>query len=286
MFYLSGAEIFLSSTLALTADDTGTAADLEHLRKRYIEFGVSIGGDSVRPIDETQPYCYNEDRILDLISKYKDYSQLTDIETDTSTTPHEARVSAMRAVKEGKEHLEKVNADLAGLFNFAIHTLFYHRSHESGGGSVSSAPGVIWCAPRLNWTCDDMAEFLVHELTHNMLFIDERRYQHYIDFDDIALPENYARSAILMKPRPLDKVFHSLIVSHEVLSFRMENGEPATPNVHPSSMVMHDAAMETIKTIRELISKKDLVTDRFTELLDNVHTSFTTMDIQRRMDAA
>lgn len=286
MFYLSGTEVFLSSTLALTANENGTATDLEQLRKLYIDFGVSIGGNEVRPTDDAQQYCYDEKRIFSLISKYKDYSQLTDIETDTFETPHEARLAAMLAVSEGKKHLEKTNANLAELFDFAIHTLFYHRSHKSGGGSVSSAPGVIWCAPRINWTCDDMSEFLVHELTHNMLFIDERRHQHYVDFDDIALSENYALSAILMRPRPLDKVFHSLIVSHEVLSFRNQNGEPSAPNVHPSSAAMHAAAMETIRTIRDLISRKSLVTFRFIELLDKAEASFAAMNILRGDTAA
>lgn len=278
MFYLNGPQEFLSSILALTAQNGNTASDLSDLRKRYIDFAVSIGGDSVRPTNDKDQYCYDEDRILPLVSKYRDYSQLTDIETDTFETPHESRINAMNAVSGGKKKLFSVNEDLSTLFDFVIHTMFYHRSKESGGGSVSSAPGVIWCAPRLNWTEDDMAEFLVHELSHNMLFIDERRYQHYIDFDDIAVPENYARSAILMRPRPLDKVFHSLIVSHEVLSFRLENGEPSDPNVHPSSAVMYDAAMETIRTIKELLSKKALVTSRFFDLMDKVESSFEAMN--------
>lgn len=191
----------------------------------------------------------------------------------------------MNAVNTGKERMKGINPVLCAIFDFAIHTIFYHRSKESGGGSVSSAPGVIWCAPRLNWTPDDMAEFLVHELTHNMLFIDERRYQHYIDFDDIAKPENYARSAILMRPRPLDKVFHSLIVSHEVISFRLENGEPEAPNVHPSNTVMLDAAHDTIESIHGLLSNKSLVTSRFMELLDKIEASFTLIANEKKRDA-
>lgn len=277
MYYLNNPQEFISSVLALTAKDGNTCSDISELRNRYIDFAVSVGGEAVRPSDTEDSYCYNEERILSLISKYKDYSQLTDIETDTSETSHESRVNAMKAVSEGKKHLQQSNNELGSLFDFAIHTMFYHRSKESGGGSVSSAPGVIWCSPRLNWTKEDMAEFLVHELTHNMLFIDERRYQHYIDFDDIAIPENYAKSAILMKPRPLDKVFHSLIVSHEVLSYRMENGEPVNPNVHPSTQKMYDAALETIDTIRELLGRKTLVTTRFLELMDKVEISLETI---------
>ena len=286
MYYLNSPQEFISSVFALTVKDGDTCSDISELRNRYIDFAVSLGGEAVHPSNISDSYCYKEDRILSLISKYKDYSQLTDIETDTSETSHRSRVNAMKAVNEGRKHLKKSDNELGSLLDFAIHTMFYHRSKESGGGSVSSAPGVIWCSPRLNWTKEDMAEFLVHELAHNMIFIDERRYQHYIDFDEIAKPDNYAKSAILMKPRPLDKVFHSLIVSNEVLSYRMKHGEPVNPNVHPGTQKMYDAALETTDTIRELLKRKTLVTPRFLELMDKVETSLEAIKNANNLKAA
>lgn len=51
-------------------------------------------------------------------------------------------------------------------FDFFIHTMFYQRARHSGGGSVSGALGVIWCAINRQWNDEDIVEFLVHELAH------------------------------------------------------------------------------------------------------------------------
>lgn len=274
MFYLNGPELTFKSLLALTAKEGVAAETMEQLRSRYIEFGVSIGGECVRPLDSRTLYCFDNERILELVSKYKDYSQLTDIETHTSETSRASRLQAMTVVDECRKWLQRTNPALHEFFSFIVHTMFYHRSRESGGGSVSSAPGVIWCAHRTDWSEGDLAEFMVHEMTHMLMFIDERRYQHYYDFDEIAKPENYARSAVLLRQRPLDKVFHSLLVSHEVLSFRCENGEPETPIVHPKSSIMLSAAYDTIGSIRAVPSLGSLVTPRLFTLLDQVEASF------------
>lgn len=274
MFYLNGPELTFKSLLALTANESGAAENMEQLRERYIDFSVSIGGECVRPLDSQTLYCFDNERILELVSKYKDYSQLTDIETDASDTSHASRLQAMAAVDGCRKKLQRTHPELHDFFSFIVHTMFYHRSYESGGGSVSSAPGVIWCAHRTDWSEDDLAEFLVHEMTHILMFIDERRHQHYYDFDEIAKPENYARSAVLMRQRPLDKVFHSLLVSHEVLSFRCGNGEPGVPIVHPKSGAMLSAAYDTIGSIRAVPALKSLVTPRLLALLDQAEASF------------
>jgi len=190
----------------------------------------------------------------------------------------------MARVAAAIEQLGKVNPGLGRVFDLVIHTLFFHRSRNSGGGSVSSAPGVIWCSPRRTWSPDDMAEFLVHEFTHNMLFLDERRYEHYKDPQLLADPEMFAVSAVLKIPRPLDRTFHSLVVASEVLSFREENGEPAAPLVHPSTQELLRSCRSTIDGIRAVIARKSLVTPRFLEVLEKVDEQVRGM--MRRDEAA
>lgn len=277
MYYLYGGKCFIGSVYALVAGRHPEISDESQLRSAYLEFSRSVGGDCVAPSEHDERYCFDPDRIEKLIGKFTEKSRLTDIVADVQKTPEEARVAAMRRVTDGIARINAIDPDLHDVFNFAIHTLFYHRSNESSGGSVSSSPGVIWCGPRTNWSDDDMAEFLVHELAHNMLFIDERRYQHYIDFDEIAKPENYAISAVLNKPRPLDKVLHSLVVAHELLSFReaMGDNEGHGRVAHPETKRLFSSYLDSLESVRDLLARKDLVSDRAKEIVESLSRSPT-----------
>lgn len=63
----------------------------------------------------------------------------------------------------------------------------------------------------------------------------------------MLLEENYAMSAILAKKRPLDKVFHSILVCTEVLLARRDVfGHPAAPKLHPPTSIMLNQAFESI----------------------------------------
>lgn len=279
MYFLEGAPEVLKTVTLLIADEQGSGldVDVESLRDRYIEFCISVGGEELRPLDNNIQFCFNAERINKLVLKYTDYSQLTDINADLEETPVEVRQEAMSAILAGKDRLREADETLYELFEFMIHTMFYHRSKKTGGGSVTSAPGQIWCAHRRNWSDWDIAEFLVHELAHNIVFLDERRYVHYINFDDIAKTENYVTSAVLNRPRPLDKVIHSLVVAHEVLRFRELSGEPLLPKVHPASLTMLNNSMRSLKEAKYTVGSRSLVTDRVLYILDKLELSFDAM---------
>jgi hypothetical protein len=57
-------------------------------------------------------------------------------------------------------------------------------------------------------------------LAYHLLLIDERVHGHYVSYAKLADKRNYAHSAILKCNRPLDKVFHSLVVATELLASR------------------------------------------------------------------
>lgn len=270
MFYLHGEPDCLTTLLLVTAKDDGVARRESQLRDYYLDFVTAIGGPELRPATASEKITYDDARITKLMAKHTDYLVPTDLTVGVLETPLSARREAMARVAAAIEHLRVVNPSLHRLFDLVIHTLFFHRSQNSGGGSVSSAPGTIWCSPRRHWSLTDTAEFLVHELTHNMLFLDERRFEHYVDPQVLQQPENFAVSAVLKIPRPLDRAFHSLVVASEVLSFREENGEPETPHVHPSTLDLARACQGTIDGIRAVISRKALVTQRFVDILERV----------------
>lgn len=91
---------------------------------------------------------------------------------------------------------------------------------------------------------------------------------HYKSYHEIIKKENFPWSAILNKPRPLDKVFHSIIVSLEVLLFREHYlGHPEKPFLHPPSNILLSQTKNSIRTIIENPRIENLLTERSRNLL-------------------
>lgn len=154
--------------------------------------------------------------------------------------------------------------------NTFVETIFYEGSEVATGGSTSTAVGAIWANPHPKFHTTDTLEFLIHELTHNLLFLDEWVHPHY-DYDEILKPQTWCNSAILMTNRPLDKVVHSIIVATEIVLFRRELiGEPDDPRAHPPSKSLIEAVAESIRQIRALPGSKAFLKERVWFLLDNV----------------
>lgn len=161
------------------------------------------------------------------------------------------------------EKIKALNPDIHTLFNLTIDSLFLRHSKGSGGGSTSNAIGVIWINCRPNWSEQDLIELMVHELSHNLVFIDELRHLHFTNYKMIALEENFAKSAILKIKRPIDKVFHSIVVAIEVLHMRKNHlSEPKDPKVHPPSDKMISQTREALDSLRSLNQYENLLTER------------------------
>ncbi|WP_387491810.1 aKG-HExxH-type peptide beta-hydroxylase [Photorhabdus sp. RM96S] len=165
----------------------------------------------------------------------------------------------LAALEELKLRMPQIYA----VFQMAIDSLFLRDSKNSGGGSTSNAVGVIWINSRKHWHVQDLTELLVHELTHNLVFIDELRYLHFHDYKLLQNEANFAKSAILNIKRPIDKVFHSIVVAVEVLLVRRNYlGEPEKCHVHPPSDKMLIQALEALNSLADLPNYKDLITER------------------------
>ncbi|WP_323837558.1 aKG-HExxH-type peptide beta-hydroxylase [Photorhabdus africana] len=162
-------------------------------------------------------------------------------------------------VRKGYIQLSSSNADIKLIFDLVIHTIFFRQSTNelsasSFGGSSSTAIGSIWISGHGNLTSHDVAEFLLHELTHHLLFIDERCHEQF-NYQEIIKPENYSMSALLGKRRPLDKVVHSILVSHEILNARRNYLESDMVTIHPATDVLK---RNTINSIAETLAMKNL----------------------------
>lgn len=164
--------------------------------------------------------------------------------------------------------MASIDVDYYEVIDLVIHTIFSAKSELAGGGSTSAAIGCIWIDARSNWSDQDILEFLIHETTHNLIFLDELCYIHYLSYADIAKKENFAWSAILNKPRPLDKVFHSILVSTEVLLFREQYiGHPSHPHLHPPSEVLLSQTLRSIEYLAENSSLSAFLAPRGITLL-------------------
>ena len=136
--------------------------------------------------------------------------------------------------------------------------------------------------PRKNWTPHDLFELFVHEVTHQLVFLDEYRYQHYKSREELSPQENYAISAVLKIPRPIDKVLHSLVVNYEILAFRCSLDYSIHSNVHPKSDEMLKQVSITVDSVRKVNSDKNLLLPRALQLLDMIEVGSKKMKINEK----
>ncbi len=161
------------------------------------------------------------------------------------------------------DQLSQTDPERAQVFSLIMNAVFCAHSEWAHGGSSSSSIGILWINPKSVWEPLDGAELLVHEMTHQLLFLDERRYKHYRDYSQITKKENFARSAILKKQRPLDKVLHSLVVTTEILLYRNKwNLHNRLHKLHGSSESLLKSAFDCIESIQSLETFEDLFLDR------------------------
>lgn len=190
---------------------------------------------------------------------------------EKTADPEASEKSALlgRALQE----LALYSADHRALFDTLVTEIFILPSAIAKAGSTSAALGVIWANPRLHHTLHDVIEILVHECTHQTMFIDEFRYSHY-NYDLMPDRSTWATSAILHVPRPLDKVLHSAVVAAEILLLREEVlGHPVRPAIHPHTPVLRRQLSASLESMESIASKSPgirIFRDRAYEILDNL----------------
>lgn len=267
MFYTQGLAANVETIAYLSATKHYPANGHLTLRQAYKHFLKLLQHQDYQ-MPGHEVICHDQEKIEPVIRMFTDRSLLSDLTTDVLPTPLTSSLEAMRVVEQALSIMQASSAELAELFHLAIHTMFYARSSHSGGGSVSTAIGVIWCSHRRDWSLLDVMEFLVHELTHSLVSLDELRHQYFYSSDAIALPQNFARSAILNKARPLDKTLHSIVVGYEILALRQHlRYELRSPKAHPVSVTLRRQVIESIDDVESLPNLEELATPRVRRIL-------------------
>lgn len=271
MLHIIGLSEIFATIIALSSTESAFEAFTDYVPLRK---GFRLFLHKIQPtIPQTDvlfhnQYLYDTTLINKIIPHFSGTDFLTDMGATVQHTERKSMKEALAHIKHALSYIKNRQPDIFKLFNTVIHTLFYMRSRHEGGGSVSSAIGTIWCSNKKEWSLQDCTEFLLHELIHNVIFIDELRYRHYISLPRLGEEQNYCLSSILARPRPIDKVFHSLIVALEIVFARLEwLGEPVNPFVHPPTEQILKNIGNTIESLQS-ISHENLVTERFRFLLD------------------
>lgn len=176
-------------------------------------------------------------------SKLNDLSQASMIESLVFFDEEKYKEKIYTAISA----LESQNIELATLIKIIFRYLLFGKSSKAHGGSTSNALGILWVNPSDKWTIQDYCEFLVHEVTHQLLFLDERVYGHYSQYPQISKKENFAFSTILKRSRPLDKVIHSYFVGKNVLQYRLENWDHGENkfHLHPETQALKKGIRDT-----------------------------------------
>ena len=207
-------------------------------------------------------------------SKLDDLEQCSAIELNVIEDEQAKKKEIMQS---GLAALKIISPEHHALAELLVTDIVVLPSRLAFGGSTSDGLGIVWANPNLNWRALDASEFLVHELTHQCMFLDEICNNHY-HYDAILKEENWAQSAILNKLRPVDKVLHSVAVAIELLLFRERAGHPASSKAHPPTTKLIQQTNNSIASLKELNNRNHhLLTDRAKEILENCSAHLATL---------
>jgi hypothetical protein len=286
---LIGAKGCLETIYVLSAPYSDVANPATEVLKRGYQAFLGEAQPRLPSADQMAPVYVGPDEIEtygELYDAFDAGSNLDDTAydfQDARATPSASAhaLSQLNLTETQVRNLRSIHPTFGSIFDLAVNFVFAAASSDASGGTINSALGVLWADPRPEWGEQDHFEFLIHELSHILLFLDEWRFQLFRSLEELTDPDNYALSAIRGVARPLDKTFHSIVVSTEVLIARDRLlGHPAEPLLHPTSPILIQGTQASIDSIRALIPR-GILRPRAVDLLDLCEEALTTIDPTR-----
>ncbi|MFZ9595828.1 MAG: aKG-HExxH-type peptide beta-hydroxylase [Bdellovibrionia bacterium] len=278
MYYLMGLKWNLTNVGVLSYKhlDGRKPIGFSELKSGYLEYiksvqptlPISISSSLVEFVDDLEMEKTLLSFFIQKIKKTESDSIVTDV-TEASISDGFKNYDLYRkqrvldGMKNALLEIKTKEEKLHQLISLVINKIFSFPILGRGGGSTSTALGVIWANAPLHWDEIDHFELLIHEFTHNLYFLDEAAHRHYCDYKRLEAKENFAVSAILKIPRRLDRVMHSLVVGTEILLLR-ENliGHSHKFKAHPESKNLVINNLSTIETIYQIKNLSEIMTER------------------------
>ena len=115
--------------------------------------------------------------------------------TITQSRDEHAIRRRIAGLENALDRLRELDRALGELFDLVVNRVFVTSHNTARGGSFPTAIGVIWANPPDGCETRDLAEFLIHELSHQLLFIDDAVLHHYTD-PQAAAERGWALSAV------------------------------------------------------------------------------------------
>lgn len=269
------AQIETLVTLAGTTDFrvTKKLASLNALKERYRYFLASLAQRSVDLSCREPAYATTAVEASHLAALFSNDSVLDDKrQSDIIAEGNDPERRLKQERLEGAlREISLYSPSYADIFRTVVTDIFILPSAIARAGSTSAAIGVIWLNPKLSYPIADVMEILLHEFTHQAMFLDELRYGHY-SYGTIRDRSTWAKSAILNLSRPIDKVLHSLVVATEVLLFRQRHiGRPAAPRAHPPTSILLQQLDESLSSVEAAVRKHpNILMSRAKDIVGNV----------------
>ena len=150
------------------------------------------------------------------------------------------------------ELLQRYDAGVFEAISLLVARLLCAKKSGLGGGSFGDSLGVVWFDPDPSWESVDYAETLLHEATHQSVFVSDMvRRLFVLEPRELTHENALVTSAILQAPRPYDLAFHSACVAAALVDFYEKTEMPERSRKFAEPLKL---------TVAQLRSKGDFLT--------------------------
>lgn len=174
-----------------------------------------------------------------------------------------------RMLAEGLAWMKERDPVLSGLVSLVV-SAYLVGSNSVNPKSMTSFKllGVLYINPQKEWSAADVAEVMLHELTHMLVVLDDFRHGHFVDGRVFSVEEFAGLGAISGKSLPIFRVTHSQLVAAELMLFRERHGlHGVNYHAHPDSETLATRIDASFATYRADTSLGAVLTPRMRELL-------------------
>ncbi len=273
MYYLLGFEENIRNVaIASKVVSNKAFGDADEIKKAYWEF-LRLRMRTTDISTESDRFIFNEPQVRKLIYNYRSVGQAQDedgIDAYYKNHPQDLTVDGELVNLFQKRHalLPSIDPYLGALNDILVEYYFFTSSSQRAGGSNFTDLGIVWSCPSTGWTFQDYVEILVHEMTHQAIFLDEICHRHYKNKDKLDQPEFHVTSAIRAQKRPFECAVHSSLVSTEILSFRRATRLPEKSLSHGETSHLLKKTQDCLEDIKTVHERYSLMTDRGEHLIN------------------
>lgn len=213
-------------------------------------------------------FLYNERLVFDFLQKAESISKELSYEDTVLARPQDY----YKKIEEGIEYIKSSSEDLYLAITSLISNINVCGIPGKDGGSVSNGIGLIFMCPRPGWSSLYIGEMIVHEFTHNVLFLEDLANEIFPDYELLKSESGMAVSAIRMEKREFDKTYHSAVVAASLVKFYQSIDRPdlAEPFIVPTERAIMelDEAYDRVLNVEN----KQIITQRGVEILNQTRS--------------